>query len=223
MMDEFGLYPREEPFDPFSVMLFKALQVVAFLFFLALLAISPDAKEGKIDSKAEFIITLDWPDNHPDDLDLFVQDPAGNIAWYRHREAGFLTLDRDDRGGANDFIVVNGKKIASPIREEIVTVRGILPGEYTVNISHFQATTGQPVPAIVKVQKLNPTAQVIFDDKVILDHTGDEKTALRFRIDAEGKVIDVQKRPKSLLETFRNPWRNGADLDPKTGVRMSQP
>ena len=223
MMDEFGLYPREEPFDPFSVMLFKALQVVAFLFFLALLAISPDAKEGKIDSKAEFIITMDWPDNHPDDLDLFVQDPAGNIAWYRHREAGFLTLDRDDRGGANDFIVVNGKKIASPIREEIVTVRGILPGEYTVNISHFQATTGQPVPAIVKVQKLNPTAQVIFDDKVILDHTGDEKTALRFRLDAEGKVIDVQKRPKSLLETFRNPWRNGADLDPKTGVRMSQP
>ena len=223
MMDEFGLYPREEPFDPFSVMLFKALQVVAFLFFLALLAISPDAKEGKIDSKAEFIITMDWPDSHPDDLDLFVQDPVGNIAWYRHREAGFLTLDRDDRGGANDFIVVNGRKIPSPIREEIVTVRGIVPGEYTVNISHFQATTGQPVPATVKVQKLNPTAQVIFDDKVMVDHTGDEKTAVRFRLDAEGKVIDVQKRPKSLLETFRNPWRNGADLDPKTGVRTSRP
>ena len=223
MMDEFGLYPREEPFDPFSVMLFKALQVVAFLFFLALLAISPDAKEGKIDSKAEFIITMDWPDSHPDDLDLFVQDPAGNIAWYRHREAGFLTLDRDDRGGANDFIVVNGRKIASPIREEIVTVRGILAGEYTVNISHFQATTGQPVPVTVKVQKLNPTAQVIFDDKVVVDHTGDEKTAVRFRIDTEGKVIDVQRRPKSLLETFRNAWRNGADLDPKTGVRTRQP
>jgi len=223
MMDEFGLYPREEPFDPFSVMLFKALQVVAFLFFLALLAISPDAKEGKIDSKAEFIITMDWPDSHPDDLDLFVQDPAGNIAWYRHREAGFLTLDRDDRGGANDFIVVNGRKIASPIREEIVTVRGIVAGEYTVNISHFQATTGQPVPVTVKVQKLNPTAQVIFDDKVVVDHTGDEKTAVRFRIDTEGKVIDVQRRPKSLLETFRNAWRNGADLDPKTGVRTQQP
>jgi hypothetical protein len=81
MMDDFGLYPREEPFDPLGVMLFKALQVVAFLFFLALLAVSPDAKDGKIDSKAEFMITLDWPDNHPDDLDLFVQDPAGNIAW----------------------------------------------------------------------------------------------------------------------------------------------
>jgi hypothetical protein len=220
MMDDFSLYPREEPFDPFSVMLFKALQVIAFLFFLALLSISPDNKDGKIDSNAEFIITMDWPDNHPDDLDLFVQDPIGNIAWYRHREAGFLTLDRDDRGGANDFIVVNGRKIPSPIREEIVTVRGIVPGEYTVNVSHFQATTGQPVDATVKVQKLNPTAQVIFDDKVVVDHSGDEKTALRFKVDAEGKVVDVQRRPKSLLETFRNVRANGADIDPKTGVRM---
>ena len=126
MIDEFGLYPKDEPFDPFSVMLFKALQVIAFLFFLALLAISPDNKDGKIDSKAEFIITMDWPDNHPDDLDLYVQDPIGNIAWYRHREAGFMVLDRDDRGGANDFIVVNGQKIPSPIREEIVTIRGIV-------------------------------------------------------------------------------------------------
>ena len=222
-MDEFGLYPREEPFDPLGVMLFKALQVIAFLFFIALLAVSSDSKEGKIDFKAEFIITMDWPDNHPDDLDLFVQDPTGNIAWYRHREAGFLTLDRDDRGGANDFIMVNGKKIPSPIWEEIVTVRGIVPGEYTVNVSHFQATTGAPVTATVKVQKLNPTAQVIFDDKLTVDHTGDEKTAVRFRLDTEGKVIDVQQRPKSLLETFRNIRANGADLDPKTRVRMPRP
>jgi hypothetical protein len=223
MMDDFGLYPREEAFDPFGVMLFKALQVVSFLFFLALLAASPESKSGKIDSKAEFIITMDWPDNHPDDLDLFVQDPAGNIAWYRHREAGFLTLDRDDRGGINDFITVNGRKIPSPIREEIVTVRGILAGEYTVNVSHFLATTGRPVPVNVKVQKLNPTAQVIFDDKLTVDHTGAEKTAVRFTLDAEGKVIDVEQRQKSLLETFRRTWANGADRDPKTGVRMGTP
>jgi hypothetical protein len=223
MLDEFTLYPREESFDPLGVMLFKALQVIAFLFIIALLTMKPESKDGKIDSKAEFIITMDWPDNHPDDLDLFVQDPLGNIAWYRHREAGFLTLDRDDRGGANDFIVVNDKKIPSPIREEIVTVRGIVAGEYTVNVSHFLAVTGQPVPVNVKVQKLNPIAQVIFDDKLTVDHTGDEKTAVRFWVDAEGKVIDVQRRQKSLLETFRDVNRNGVDIDPKTRVRMLRP
>jgi len=220
MIDEFDLYPRDEPFDPFSVMLFKALQVIAFLFFIALMAVSPDEKDGKVDTKAEFIITMDWPDNHPDDLDLYVQDPLGNIAWYRHREAGFMVLERDDRGGANDFIIVNGKKIASPIREEIVTVRGILAGEYTVNVSHFAAITGLPVQATVKVQKLNPHTMVVFDDKVTVDHTGDEKTAVRFTLDAKGDVVDVNRRQKSLMETFRAANRNGSDLDPKTMVRI---
>jgi len=127
-----------------------------------------------------------------------------------------MVLERDDRGGANDFIVVNGKKIVSPIREEIVTIRGIVAGEYTVNVSHFQATTGKPVTATVKVQKLNPTTQVVFDNAVIVDHTGDEKTAVRFTLDDTGNVVDVNSRPKSLIENFRDWHRNGTDLDPKT-------
>jgi hypothetical protein len=36
-------------------------------------------------------------------------------------------------------------------------------------------------------------------------------------------VIDVYRRPKSLLETFRNVRANGADIDPKTRVRMLRP
>ena len=220
MIDEFGFPNGQESFDPMSVMLFKALQVVAFLFFLALMAVSPDDKEGKIDAKAEFIITMDWPDNHPDDLDIYVQDPLGNIAWYRHREAGFMVLERDDRGGANDFIVVNGKKISSPIREEIVTIRGVVAGEYTVNVNHFAATTSTPVAVNVKVQKLNPHTTVVFDDKVFVDHIGDEKTACRFTLDAKGDVTDVNRRQKSVLETFRNMHSNGADFDPKTMVRV---
>src|SRR3979411_829756 len=113
-MDSFGNYPREK-FDPFSVMLFKALQVVAFLFFIALLVMNPEAKSGKIDTKAEFIITLTWPDSHPDDVDLYAEDPVGNIVWYHAREAGFMVLDRDDRGGRNKTTVVNGKNLCSPI------------------------------------------------------------------------------------------------------------
>ena len=68
-------------------MLFKALQVVAFLFFIALLAMNPEAKSGKIDTKAEFIITASWPDSHPDDIDLYAEDPVGNIVWYHVRES----------------------------------------------------------------------------------------------------------------------------------------
>jgi len=199
MFDDFGFNNRDEGFDPFSVMLFKALQVVAFLFFLAVLAMAPKASEGKVDSKAEFIITMDWPDNHPDDIDLMVQDPAENIAWYRHKEAGFLTLDRDDRGGVHDTIMINGRRVSTPIREEVCTIRGIAPGEYVVNVSHYVATTHNPVPVSVRVQKLNPVARVIYEGQVTVDRRGDEKTAVRFTLDGKGDVIDINHRQKSLL------------------------
>jgi hypothetical protein len=209
MIDDFDLLPRSEPFDPFSVVLFKALQVLAFLFFIALLVVAPKAKDGKIDSKAEFLISMDWPDNHPDDMDLFVQDPLGNVAWYRRREAGFMTLERDDRGGLNDFLLVNGQKVLTASREELVSIRGIVAGEYTVNVYHFTALTGQPVPVTVTVQKLNPTVTVVAKETVELDHGGMEKTAVRFTMDASGAVTKTNQIDRSILQTFYNPHRNG--------------
>ena len=206
-MDSFGNYPREK-FDPFSVMLFKGLQVVAFLFFIALLAMNPEAKSGKIDSKAEFLITASWPDSHPDDIDLYAEDPAGNIVWYHVREAGFMVLDRDDRGGLNNTIVVNGKKISSPIRQETVSIRGIVPGEYTVNVNHYLATTGASVPVAVKVEKVNPTLEVVHYETITLDRTGQERTAVRFRVAEGGSVVDVSRREKSLIQLTRSVRRS---------------
>jgi hypothetical protein len=208
-MDSFGNYPREKPFDPFSVMLFKALQVVAFLFFLALLVMNPEAKQGKIDTKAEFIVTMNWPDNHPDDIDLYVEDPLGNIVWYHTREAGFMVLDRDDRGGINNSIMVNGKKISSPIREETVSIRGIVAGEYTVNVQYYLALQKAPVPVSVKVEKINPMVEVIHYDTITLDHAGQEKTALRFRVAEDGSVTDINHAEKSLVQLTRSVRRSG--------------
>jgi hypothetical protein len=206
-MDSFGNYPREK-FDPFSVMLFKGLQVVAFLFFIALLVINPEAKSGKIDSKAEFLITATWPDSHPDDIDLYTEDPAGNIVWYHVREAGFMVLDRDDRGGLNNSIIVNGKRHTSPIRQETVSIRGLVAGEYTVNINHYLATTGTAVPVAVKVEKVNPSLEVVHYDTIMLDHTGHERTAVRFRIAEAGNILDVNRREKSLIQLTRSVRRS---------------
>ena len=206
-MDNFSLYPREEPFDPFAVMLFKALQVIAFLFFLALLAITPEAKTGKIDTNAQYIIAMNWPDNHPDDIDIYVEDPIGNIAWFHQREAGFMVLERDDRGGANDFILVSGKKITTPLREEIVSIRGHLPGEYTINVQHYLATGRQPVPVTVKVEKINPVLEIVYYDTTMLSQTGQEKTAVRFTVGADGSVSNINQRQKSLIELTRSTKR----------------
>ncbi|MGO4724731.1 MULTISPECIES: hypothetical protein [unclassified Inquilinus] len=210
MIDDFDLLPRDEPFDPFSVVLFKALQVLAFLFFVALLIVAPEAKEGKVDSKAEFLISVDWPDNHPDDIDTFVQDPIGNVVWFRRREAGFMVLDRDDRGGLNDFVLVNGQKVLTATREELVSLRGVVAGEYTVNVYHFTALTSQAVPVTVTVQKLNPVVKIVAKETIQLDQGGTERTAVRFTLDAAGAVTETSHIERSILQTFHSTWRNGA-------------
>jgi hypothetical protein len=209
-METFGNYPADRPFDPFSVMLFKALQVVAFLFFIALIAMNPETKEGKIDTKAEYIITLTWPDSHPDDIDLYAEDPLGNIVWYHEREAGFMVLDRDDRGGLNNSITVNGRKVANPIRQETISIRGIIAGEYTVNVNYYLATQSAPVPVTVKIEKVNPHVEVVAYDTVTLEHMGQEKTAARFKIAANGDILDVNHRDKSLIQLTRSVRRSSS-------------
>jgi len=202
-MEGFSNWDREEPFEPFTVMLFKGLQIVAFMFFLAYLAINSDAKQGKIDTKAQMLVTVSWPDNHPDDIDTYVEDPQGNIVWYHVMEAGLMSLDRDDRGDYKNTLVVNGQTIRNPIRQEIVQMRALIPGEYVVNIHHYLATTPDPVPVSVTVEKINPKVEVIFYDRLFLDHTGDEKTAMRFTVGEDGKITDINTRPKSLIRETR--------------------
>ena len=202
-MEGFSNWDREEPFEPFTVMLFKGLQVVAFMFFLAYLAINSEAKQGNIDTKAQMLETVSWPDNHPDDIDTYVEDPQGNIVWYHVMEAGMMSLDRDDRGDYKNMILVNGKTIRNPIRQEIVQMRALIPGEYVVNIHHYLATTPDPVPVTVTVEKINPKVEIVYYDRLFVDHTGDEKTAVRFTVGEDGKITDINTRPKSLIRETR--------------------
>ena len=205
-----GLYAPVSRFDPFSVMLFKALQVVAFLFFLALIVMNPKAEGGKIDRKAEFIVSLNWPDKHPDDVDLYVQDPVGNLVWYNQKNEGFMVLERDDRGDTNDFIFFNGRTLTSPIRQEIVSIRGILAGEYTVNVSLYHHISTDPVPVSVKVEKLNPLVEVVYYDTLFLASTDEEKTAVRFTLADDGRVTQTSHAEKSLIDTigWKRTFRN---------------
>lgn len=192
---------REVEVDPFYDMLFNMLIAFVFCFIVALLAMNPKAlKAGDIPAKAEFIITVSWPDYNPNDLDTWVQDPNGDLVWFRAREAGLMHLDRDDRGLANDTIVVNGKQIVNPLNQEVVTLRGIAPGEYTVNVQYYETKNGEPVEATVSLVKVNPRAEVVYYGTATLARKGDEVTALRFTVLPDGNVTNINTLPKTLVQ-----------------------
>lgn len=185
--------------DPFLDLLFNALLGFTFLFLVAIMFMNPEAKSGIIDPKAEYIITVSWPDNNPNDIDTWVEDPDGRVIWFRNQAAGLVHLDRDDRGLANDTIKVNGRDIVNPLNQEVVTIRGTVVGEYVVNVHYYASENESPVDVTVKVEKVNPQLEVVYYDTLTLSQEGEEKTAVRFRIDASGDVSDVSTLPKSLV------------------------
>jgi hypothetical protein len=191
---------RFDELDPFSDLLFNTLLAVVMLFAVAMMVMNPKAKTGIIDAKAEFIITVTWPDMNPNDIDTWVQDPGGNLVWFRAREGGMMHLDRDDRGLSNDTITINGQQVVNPLNQEVVTIRGFAPGEYTVNVHYYETKNGEPVTAKVSVVKVNPRAEVVYYGEVVLQRKGDETTAVRFTVDRDGLVTGVNTLAKTLVE-----------------------
>lgn len=192
---------REAEVDPFYDMLFNMLIAFVFCFIIALLAMNPKAlKAGDIPSKAEFIVNVSWPDANPNDIDTWIQDPGGNLVWFRQREAGLMHLDRDDRGLTNDTIVINGKQIVNPLNQEVVTLRGIEPGEFTVNVQYYDTKNGEPVDVTASVIKVNPRAEVVYYGQLTLPRKGDEATAVRFSVLPDGSVANVNTLPKTLVQ-----------------------
>jgi len=190
-------------FDVFTDLLFNSLVAFAFMFFIAFSMINPVAESGQIDTEVELLITMGWPDDHPDDVDIYVEDPAGNIVWYNQPEGGLMHLDRDDRGQFKDIILINGEEVNNPLNQEIVSVRGLMDGEYIINVVHFIATSIEPLTVTVKVEKMNPSVRVVYYGDLTLSGSGDERTAIRFTL-REDEVVDINDREKSLVVLTRS-------------------
>ena len=194
-----NIYAQTDSQDAFTDLLFNALLGFAFMFVAAFTLISDPSNSGKIDSKAEVLITVRWEDRHPDDVDTLVEGPQGNLVWYHNRDTGLMHLDRDDRGIFADRVVLDGVAVSNPINQETVTVRALQPGEYVVNLLHYQANYSDPLPVTVKVEKLNPTVSLLYYGTRELTGVGDEQTAVRFTIDSGGEVSGTNELPKPLL------------------------
>lgn len=184
--------------DPFIDLLFNALLGFTVLYILAVIAVQPEQPKEGANLKAEFIISINWDENSPDDVDVWVRDPQGEVVSYLNKEAGWLHLDRDDRGDLNDTVVIDGEEVVYPINQEIVTLRGLIPGEYVVNLYYYETKSKQPVDATVKIERINPSVQTVFVEQVTLQQQDDELTAIRFHMTSDGEVSQFSRLPERL-------------------------
>ena len=95
----------------FVDLLFNMLLGFIVLFVIAFILINPPDPNKKVDPKAEFLITMDWPDHAKQDIDLWlkVEPILGNpiFAGFSTQQNKYAHLDRDDLGDKTDVSPLN--------------------------------------------------------------------------------------------------------------------
>jgi hypothetical protein len=202
----------------FTDLLFNILVGFAFLFIIAFLLIKPEAKKKDFDRRAEFVIIMEWDKDANGDIDLYVQDPLGDRCSFRLPVANFMHLDKDDLGSSNDSVVnADGTISTVKINREVITIRGIIRGEYIVNAHYYserewvkklgeinnnvqKVGKRKDVTVRVELHKVNPYTILWVGEKKFHSR-GQEETFLRFRLDNAGEVLSPFTFEKKIFVT----------------------
>jgi len=180
----------------FTDMLFNILLGFAFLFIIAFLLIKPEAKKEDFNRRAEFVVVMEWDNDATGDIDLYVEDPTYKQVSFRYHTHNFMHLDKDDLGAMNDTVInVDGTRSTVSINREVVTIRGIIKGEYIINGHYYSVRnydkikkTSKPLTVRVELHKVNPYSILWVGEKQFTQR-GQEETFLRFRLDKDGTVL----------------------------------
>lgn len=160
------------------------------VLFAAAFNIVIQKNKGNTVSPAEYIIEMEWSDNSKDDVDVWLANPNGVIAYYGDQDIGMMSLDRDDLGVNNDDVA---------FRKEVMTIRGIVPGTYTLNGVMYAKRDASPQRVKVTVRKLNPYIEV-YQGEFTFEVTKQEHTFLNFTLDEDGNVVTQDNDQVSLYE-----------------------
>ena len=189
----------------FTDLLFNILVGFAFLFIIAFLLIKPESKKKDFDRRAEFVVIMEWDHEALGDIDLYVQDPLGAQCSFRMNVANYMHLDKDDLGSSNDTVVnADGTISTVKINREVISIRGIVAGEYIVNAHYYserewvrklgqaksnvQERRSKEVSVKIELHKVNPYTVLWTGEKKFF-RRGQEETFLRFRLDKDGTVL----------------------------------
>ena len=189
--------------------LFILLLAFISMFILALILINPVTKKSEVERKAEFLITLEWDKESRDDIDIWVEDPLGKVVSFRNKTVDVMHLDKDDLGQINDTIrFPDGSTQVIHLNREVVTLRGWVEGEYTINAHMYNKrdrshpsdanSYGHPTNVKVEMLRINPY-KILFEERFTLTHRGEEVTIRRVTLDKEGDIIATNKREKSFV------------------------
>jgi hypothetical protein len=173
---------------------FTLLMVLGFVAMVVWLLphVNPPAQSTDAVPPGNVIVAIAWAEGNTD-IDLWVAGPGEIVpVGYSNKGGVLFNLLRDDLGNLPD---------ATPLNYENAYSRGVVPGEYVVNVHCYRCpVVPQKVDVEVSIntggngKSVKPVATTALE----LRANGQEKTALRFRLDARGNI-----EPRSMNNIFR--------------------
>ncbi|HSD12367.1 MAG TPA: hypothetical protein VLC10_02300 [Patescibacteria group bacterium] len=194
----------------FGKTLFVDLMMSTLVVVTALLIASSAVEKEKAQQKeardaanlrteGKYAIVMEWPDASPDDVDLYVQDPTGKVVYFSARDLGLMHLEHDDQGAVSDRTRTARGVVAVEKNEERVILRGVMPGEYVVNVHMYDKRDPQPTPVTISLYRLRGEDAEIVKKERVLRRSGDEATAFRFTVKDDETVGEVNELDRSLV------------------------
>jgi hypothetical protein len=136
------------------------------------------------DPPGNVIVEVRWPDEIDSDVDLWVEAPGDVPVGYSNKGGVIFNLLRDDLGRRAD---------ATGMNYEVSYSRGIVAGEYTVNVHLYRNTADIfpiPVTVVTSVKKAaKDSARQLLASHVELTREGEELTVFRFRLNEDGDLV----------------------------------
>jgi hypothetical protein len=186
---------------PMSHTLFRDAILLALISFMCMVVwilphLNPPTAKDDMIPPGNLVAFITWPEGNVD-VDLWLDGPGEPVPVGYSNKGGVLwNLLRDDLGTIADVTSLNMETGFS---------RGIIPGEYRINVQCYRCPLG-PVDVHVEVSMKAPSGAVstIATSTVTLRRHFEEKTALAFRITESGEV------DQSSMNTLFKPLRSGS-------------
>lgn len=183
---------------PFVDLMMSTLIVVTALLFAAIAVeraekVEQKKQESSIETDGAYAIVATWPAEANDDVDLYVKDPSGNLIFYNRTTAELMHLEYDDRGDLGDKAMTSTGEVKVDINRERAIIRGGMAGEYVVNIHMFAKRHAAATTVKVALYRLRGDDTEVLSKEITLRATGDESTAFRFVLSADGEIVSTNE------------------------------
>lgn len=196
----------------FTDLLFNLVIGFVYLFMIAFILINPITKTGDVIKKADYILVLEWNHDLNDDIDLWVQDPTGEIVSFKKKQASSMHLELDDLGYSSDKVITDPSYKIININREVVTIRGAVMGEYKV-MAHVYNRKPSAITAnseavdlriMLTVIQINPYIEHKLVEQ-LYNERGQQFSLLRFTLDGQGNYVSDSSQPSNII-TQGKPW-----------------